>query len=63
MSNLVKTIVGFVLAGVIAAGGYFTGDYTASQATEIVTDSAKASEACESLLKGQGYDITLPDTE
>lgn len=60
MSNLVKTILGFVVAGVIAAGGYFTKAYTVSDAVEIVTDAGKAADACESLLKGQGYAVKTP---
>lgn len=62
MSNLIKTIIGFVLAGVIAAGGYFTNSYTTSEAIEVVTDAGKAAEACERLLSGQGFTIKEPTT-
>ena len=62
MSNLVKTILGFAVAGVIAAGGYFTNEYTTSQAIEIVTNAEKAASACETLLAGQGFTIKEPTT-
>lgn len=61
MSNIAKTILGFVVAGIIAAGGYFTKAYTVSDAVEVVTNAEKAADVCERLLQGQGYEVKTPD--
>lgn len=60
MNNIIKTVLSFAVAGVIAVAGYFTKAYTVDEAVAVVTDTAKATEACESLLKGQGFKTADP---
>jgi len=63
MKKLIKPIMGFVAAAIIGAGGYFANEYTVPQAIDIATNPAKASKACESLLKGEGFVVWQPKIE
>lgn len=60
MNQIVKTAVGFAVAGCIAIGGYFAKAYTVDEAVSVVTDTAKATEACTNLLQGQGFKTADP---
>lgn len=60
MNNVIKVVMGFAVAGVIAISGYFTKAYTVDEAVAVVTDTSKATEACVNLLSGQGFKTEKP---
>jgi len=56
--KIIKTILGFAAAAIIAAGGYFTNAYTTTEAIAVITDTNKSIAACTLLLNGEGFTTT-----
>lgn len=53
-------IIALVLAALIGVAGYGTKSYTVDEAVEVVSDTNKAVESCEALLRGQGFKTSQP---